>query len=312
MKKIINPFCEYFPVKQNSLEYVVSKVFRPEISFKENDNSLIALVKEREYTIFGLNDIINYPGKKIKGSGPYFQGSIMGERMLSLIMQELIVDAEKKIPKNSNTGFDCGIIEEENKNIGKELVVAYNDKYLLKHKGKINFTILEKSPEMNPSYSYHQEKHGLQATELDGMGYFHCGYIKKGGGIDYSDKNTIEILLVGEAKTSTNSNYFKKWDHKMNGSKNIVNRTFDPLVSLYANHEFIYVFLAHDNILWDNNSHKVRELPSRIIRQLEDANIGTILIPFPNMPKEFNYYTLKIANILKLMRKTKRFYRKQF
>lgn len=310
MKKIINPFCEYFPIKQNNLEYVVSKVFRPEISFKEKDHSLIAWVKERAYTIFGLDDIINYHGKKIKGSGSYFQGSIIGERMLYLIIKELIIDTKKKIRKNPNLRFECGIIKEEDKDIGKELVVTYNDKYILKHKGKINFTILEKSSEMDPSHSYHQEKHGLQATEIDGMGYFHCGYIKKGGGIDYSDKNTLEILLIGESKTSTNSTHFKKWDHKMNGSKNIVNRIFDPLVSLYANHEFIYVFLAHDNILWDNNSYKVREFPSRIIRQLEDTNIGTILIPFPSMPKELNYYAWKMANVLKLIRKTKKFHNK--
>ncbi len=310
MKKIINPFYEYFPIKQNNLEYIVSNVFRPEISFKEEDHSLIASVKERAYTIFGLDDIINYPGKKIKGSDSYFQGRIIGERVLSLIMQELMIDAEKKIRKNPNIGFDFDIIEEENKNIGKELVVTYNDKYLLKHKGRINFTILEKSPEMNPSYSYHQEKHGLQATELDALGYFHCGYIKRKKGIDYSDKNTLEILLVGEAKTSKNSHHFKKWDHNMDNSKNIVDKVFNPLVSLYKSHEFVYVFLAPDNILWDNNSHKVRKIPSKIIRQLEDVNIGTILIPFPNMPKEFNYYTWKIANILRLIRKTKKFHKK--
>ena len=307
MEKIINPFCEYFPIKQNNLEYIVSNVFRPEIIFKEKDYSLIALVKERVYTIFGLEDILNYHGKKITGSNSYFQGSIIGENILSLIMQELIIDTKKKIPKNPKIGFDCGIIEEKNRNIGKELVVTYNDKYLLKHKGKINFIILEKSPEMDPSYSYHQEKHGLQATELDGMGYFHCGYIKNKEGIDYSDKNTLKILLVGESKTSTNSNHFKKWEHNMDKSKNIVNKVFDPLISLYKNHEFVYVFLAPDNILWDNNSHKVRELPSKIIKQLENVNIGTILIPFPNMHKEFDYYTKKIANVLKLIRKTKKF-----
>ncbi len=310
MKKIINPFCEYFPVKQNNLEYMVSKVFRPEISFKEKDNSLIALVKERAYTIFGLDDIINYPGRKIKGSDHYFKGRVIGENILSFIMNELMIEAKKKIPKNPNIGFDCGIINEENKNIGKERVVTYNDKYLLKHKGRINFTILEKSSEMDPSHSYHQEKHGLQATELDSLGYFHCGYINREKCINYSDKNTLEILLVGEAKTSKNSNHFKKLGNNTDSSKNIVNKVFNPLVSLYRDHKFVYVFLAHDNTLWDNNSHKVRKIPSEIIRQLEDVNIGTILVPFPSMPKKFNYYTRKIAKILKLIRKTKKLHKK--
>ena len=61
---IINPFCEYFPVKQNNLEYIVSNVFKPEISFKEKDNSLIALVKERVYTIFELGGYSKLPWKK--------------------------------------------------------------------------------------------------------------------------------------------------------------------------------------------------------------------------------------------------------
>ncbi|GEM_PF-2928035 len=73
MKKIINPFCEYFPSKQKNLEYIASNVFRPEIRFMEKDNSLIALVKERTYTIFGMEDILSYPGKKIKGSDSYAQ-----------------------------------------------------------------------------------------------------------------------------------------------------------------------------------------------------------------------------------------------
>jgi len=310
MKKIINPFCEYFPIKQDNLEYVVSKVFRPEISFKEKDHSLIALVKERAYTIFGLGDIINYPGKKIKGSGSYFQGSIIGENMLYLVMKELIIETGKKVPGKSGIGLDFGILKEMEKNIGKELVVTYNNKYLLKHKGTINFTILEKSSEMDPSHSYHQEKHGLQATELDGVGYFHCGYIKREGGIDYSDKNTLEILLVGEAKTSKNSHHLKKLGSNTNNSKTIADKVFDPLISLYKNHKFIYLFLAPENILWDNKSHRVSELPSKIIRQLEYAEVNTILVPFPSMPKEFDYYTWKIANIMKLTRKNKKFHNK--
>jgi len=239
-----------------------------------------------------------------------FRGKVIGENTLCLIMQELIIDAKKKIPKNPQIGFDCGIIKEKEKNIGKEFVVTYNDKYLLKHKGKINFTILEKSPEMDPSYSYHQEKHGLQATEIDSMGYFHCGYVKGNKGIDYSDKSTLEILLVGESKTSTNSNHFKKWKHDMDKSKNIVDKVFNPLVSLYRNHNFVYVFLAHDSILWDSDSRKLREFPSTIVRQLENVNIGTILVPFPNMPKEFDYYTDKMTRVLETIRKTKKLNKK--
>jgi len=256
-------------------------------------------------------DILNYPGKKIKGSNSYFQGSIIGENMLFLIMNELIIDTQKKIRKNPNIKSECGIIKEKDKNIGKEFVVTYNDKYLLKHKGKINFTILEKSHEMDPSYSYHQEKHGLEATEIDGMGYFHCGYMKDKG-IDYSDKHTLRILLIGEAKTSSNPKRLKKWGNNNNhdNSKSILNKVLNPIVSLYRNHELVYVFLAPENILWDNKSHKLNELPSRIVQQLEYADISTILIPFPNMPKKFDYYTGKIADIMKLTRKTKKFHKK--
>ena len=311
MKKIINPFYEYFPLKQKNLEYIVSKVFRPEIRFKEKDCFLTASVKGRVYQIYKLRDILNYLGKNINGSGSYFQGNIIGERMLSLIIKELIIDTEKKIPKNPNIGFDFGVIKEEDKNIGKELVVTYNDEYILKHKGKINFTILEKSSERDPYHSYHQEKHGLQATELDGMGYFHCGYIKKGESIDYSDRNTLKILLVGEVKTSPNSEYLEEWGDKMNGSKNMVNRIFNALISLYGNHKFVYVFLAPENLLWDNDSHRVKAIPSKIIRQLEDIDVSTILVPFPRMPEKLNYYTNKMVSVLELTKKIEKLYKKQ-
>ena len=139
MRTIIeNPFERYY-VRLDG-DRVVSTKFVPRLEFFEQEHSLRARIRNNQniYTIFNLEDIIKAEKEK-NGKDSYFQG-LFGERILHVVLENLILETKKRAKeKKPKREIEGGVIYAEEKHIRNEFIATFNDRYLLKHKGKTNF-----------------------------------------------------------------------------------------------------------------------------------------------------------------------------
>ncbi len=281
------PFSKYFPVKlscRNS--YFAREIFRPEMDFFEKENCLYASTNNSLYPVYNADSLIKSRVNP-RGAKSYFKGMI-GENLLSIILKELVSEAKKEFSGNG-TSVLCDIIAEDKNHKGKEFVVTWNEKYILKHKCEKNFVILQKSLDNDPVYTYSQQKHGIFATEIDGLAYF----------ISTKKQNSqcMKTLLVGESKTTHSEAYLKRClrqKSRKSDTATLAEKIFIPLSSLFKEHDFIYVFLGNESLLWNTNRKKVNGIMSGLIDDLRRINVSTILVPIPQMPQKIRVYSEKI------------------
>ncbi len=270
-----NPFEPYLTQGKQG-DYRISHLFKPEFSITSEPYSLKVSTIHQEYKLFTLDDIIGF-NDKINGAQSRFQG-IIGERILFAYLNELII----KVRKNSeDRGAVGNVLTEKKVHEGKGFIANYNNNYLLRHKGKTNFVILQKQDTPHPDAFYAQEKSGLLASEIDGMAYYHNG-----------DGN---YLIFGEAKTSeTWSNIGTKIGYS------IANNIAMPLQTLFPDHKLIFMFLGHENLIHENE--RLNEHSSNLVAELEHLGVDSILAPLPTLPKEIKDYASDMADLVPLVR----------
>jgi hypothetical protein len=299
-----NPFEKYFAVKKEGV-YCVQNVFRPELAFKEKKFSLYATMRSGDQPIYNLKDVIIFEGKFSEGARNNFLG-LIGERVLSVSMEKLIEDSIDDIAqKEADAKLIGGVVRESEKREGKEFVATYNSHYLLKHKGRSNFVVLKKTESNRPDAWYQQEKSGLQASEIDGLGYLH-----------HDDK---KYLLIGESKMINNwwnINYEEFYS-------TLKDRIIIPFKALFPAHELTFFFLGKENTIFDNgcngngqanevgkspdatkpkNGKKLKNKSMQLAELLDDNGIKTIFAPLPAMPRSLEEYADDMYEALPLTR----------
>ncbi|MBN2458839.1 hypothetical protein JXB28_01015 [Candidatus Woesearchaeota archaeon] len=279
-----DPFKKYFAVKKEGV-YCVQSVFRPELAFKEKKFSLYATMRSGEQAIYSLKDVVLFEGKFSEGARNNFLG-LIGERVLSVTMEKLIEESIDGIAeKEPGAQLIGGVVRESEKREGKEFVATYNSHYLLKHKGKSNFVVLKKTESNRPGTWYQQEKSGLQASEIDGLGYLH-----------HNDK---KYLLIGESKMINNW-WNMDYDEFYSTLKD---RIIIPFKALFPPHELIFFFLGKESTIFDNGGcKKLKNKSCQLAELLDDNGIKTIFAPLPAMPRSLEDYAQDMYEALPLTR----------
>ncbi|MBS3159216.1 hypothetical protein J4436_00335 [Candidatus Woesearchaeota archaeon] len=273
MRTIIeNPFERYY-VRLDG-DRVVSTKFVPRLEFFEQEHSLRARIRNNQniYTIFNLEDIIKAEKEK-NGKDSYFQG-LFGERILHVVLENLILETKKRAKeKKPKREIEGGVIYAEEKHIRNEFIATFNDRYLLKHKGKTNFIIIESTEDTDKRrYWYQQEKSGYCAKEIDGLAYMHLG--------------RDMYLIVAESKTST------KWHVIEEDLEKTARCLLEPFNSLFPEHKLIYLFLAPNELLYTGEGF-LREGTKRLIWSFDDQNIPVILVSMPEPKRSLKEWSKK-------------------
>lgn len=285
-----NPF-EKYRLIQKGESFFVEEIFQPEIEFVEEEYSLVAKTfrgkQEVEHLVYDLRDVIRFEGKIKTGSRGNFLG-LLGERMLSVALDDLIGRTIREIQEEQPTYNPRGeVLKESGKHEGKGFIATYNDEYLLRYHGKSNFVVLKKNPAEDPAQWYHQEKSGLTASEIDGLGYLHA--------------NSSTYLLIGESKMAV------QWKHIGYDDffKNLEDRIVNPFNSLFPNHELMFVFMAPHKLIFESGQY-LHQKPANLAHQLMKNNIETMFIPLPITPKSLREYANQMYYTLPIIKETLR------
>ncbi len=251
-------------------KYFSPEIFRPPIFFQEeNGFSLHAYTGSGAYLIYDGVDIVD---SKVSLKRSNFKG-LIGERILSVVLEELVKSAVKdalsKNPEKEATGKVLRAVDSNNR------VMVQNDKYLLLHKGNINFVIQQKIKDItNPESDYA----AVTISEIDGLAYLHC--------------DSARYLLVGEAKTVRSWKNTSPSEFYGRVSEGIV----PPLKSLFPDYELIFVFVGNENINFTGNI--LKPVPRHLTEKLEEQKVKTLFIPLPPTPKTLDEYAEQMYHAL--------------
>lgn len=271
-KSMNNPFEKYYAKPNESGDYVVSAVFRPEMIFYGTPFSLHALCRGRDFVIYNFNDIIE---SKNRGCDTQNFKGLIGERILSVALEDLVGSAIDELAESPEcaeiTELSGGVLRENGKHEGKGFIVTYNDDFLIKYQGGINFIVLKKTHPKTPGRWYTQEKHGLKPSEIDGLGWLQV--------------NSSKYLLIGEAKM------IKSWKIQTNSPiySHLKEKICVPFKSLFSSHELIYVFFGQEKLLYAGNQ-LLRSEAKKIASVLDSEGVRTIMLPFPKMSRTLDQY----------------------
>jgi hypothetical protein len=270
----MNPFISYFS-QEFSEGYKPEKIIHPVITFAEAEYTLSAKVRSLDIALFDLEDVILHAEKK--GLRNFFQG-LIGERLLACVLQELVDSTlEKEKP-----GYGRVLIETQ-KQRGKGYVVSFNDNYMLRFHSKTSLVLLEKSPQ-HPEHWYAEEKLGLRACEIDGLGYVHF--------------NGDKYLLVGEVKTS--DSWISMFEPTF--ADDIERKVAKPLHSLFPEHHIIFLYVAHKDVIFTADGF-LRKKTAVAHQELNKRGIDVIFASIPDTPKPIETYAEELEKITPLVRK---------
>lgn len=181
--------------------------------------------------------------------------SFLQEGVLALCMKTFLAEIA--------TNNKYGVLEVRQKDAVKEYIVDSNDIYILKHKGRSNFVLLEKEATPKGINRYQMEKNAYQATEIDSLGYI------------MADK---PYLVIGEASRGTTFG-LNSWKNNRH-TKDVFERLFNPLQTLFSDHQLVYTILTRDEAIWFENK-KLKGGAENIYQALKERGIDTIFIPTP-------------------------------
>lgn len=304
----MNPFAEYIPKKfcltldrivDESPEphtcdsdiYIVDNVFRPEIKIEGGIDTIraTAVGYKSRLDLCSASDLMEWKGEITPSTLKFYQGQI-GEKMLSVVMEEFVSQTRRKSGGNGIT-VAGEVLRENAKYRRKGYIAEFNDKYLLRFNRTTSFVLLMKTEERSRVGFFRQEKFGIQVSEIDGIGYMQIG------GQNY--------LFVGEASTKDeNELQLNSWtdlDKKGRKRINIEDRLFKPLQILFPDYKLIYFVMAPQRAILQNyqkgngnknthnfdeinplNQFRLRAKTNVIIERLSAINIETIFVPLPD------------------------------
>ena len=269
----MHPFDEYV-LRQSSEGVRAEQVFLPDVKIEHAETGCVtASTGDLSFVLFDAKDLLRLSATR--GGQRDILGTL-SERLLSLVMEAFL--------KENAAGAEYGIVRESKRHSGKGYVARYNDEYLLRFKERTTLVLLAKDPDAKAGEIFHQEKFGLMATEIDGLGYMH------GDGPQ---------LVIGEASYKNVGRLeLNSWDKDHYGT--VIERIVRPLKSLFPDHTINYFVMAKEHQLFRNGD--ARQQPRTIATTLAEHDLRTIIAPVPVTDPSLNRLAERLARNLPLVR----------
>ncbi len=265
--------------------WVVPDVYETEIELIGGTDLVdtVARIGSVHYPLAKIKDILSW-----KGADNYFtkhfQGRI-GERVLTLMLDALMQGVVKQARRNGFRNAEAEVLRQKaSYRPGKTDIVYFNNDYLLQFDRRTTFRLLKKVREGSHRFRYRQGREGLELTDIDGLAWFHT-----------DGRQGEKYLIVGESKAG-NQVASNMWGRKKNGN-NPTSNLFDPLNSLYPNHQLVYVLAGRSKSLFVNRGQAsstpypvLNEASRGIVECLYENGVTPLIMPFPD-----NVNCLKLA-----------------
>ncbi|MBR9703216.1 hypothetical protein GOV10_04210 [Candidatus Woesearchaeota archaeon] len=201
--------------------------------------------------------------------------SFLHEGLLAIMMENLLGEV--------GHGNKRGVLQVREKDTSKEYIVDSNENYILKHKGRSNFILLEKEATPVGRKRYQMEKESYMATEIDGLGYL---------------INDPSHLLIGEAAKGTE---FKLNAWGAGHKKNVYERLFNPMKELFSDHQLIYLVLTRKEVIFDNGTHLTTRAEN-LYKKLKEINVDTLFVPTPETDPSLEELAIRSHERLNIIR----------
>jgi hypothetical protein len=265
------------------------KIFSPNMVIRPSEarDSALISIDSLARNLYEARDFRALASTYTSRQDSYYQiRGLLGERMLSLVMESFLKDRAASLPSYKS----FGVLRETPRHIGKGFVLRSTEDYILKHKGEINLVVLSKDKSVKTDEAiYMQEKHGFYSTEIDGMGYLHF--------------NGDKYLLVGEVTTRGEFS-LSSWDDARHNGKGVKDRVFDPLQELFPEHKIIYFVMARKDVLWADAERRVlASQPKKVSDKLSGMGIGTIFSPIPSTKQSIDDIAKEISDQIPFIKK---------
>jgi hypothetical protein len=302
----MNPFQEFLPRAYcpygappksghfcDSDHLSVPNIFAPEVTVKvawDGSNATVN-IEGASHLLYTPDDLFKFRGRK-KGTNPNIKG-IFGERMLSFVMESFL-----EYLKEKHGATEAKVMRSIGPSRDRKYVRHWDAEHAIKSSEERNFFLLARGDDTREQSIYNQEKFGIKATEIDGMGYLHM--------------KDQKYLIIGE---STTKKYFNitSWDTAEKAKKSVNEKVFRPIQGLYPEHQLIYFVMAQRGLLFDESVTPVRlrGRPQRVYAALQEDGIDSLFVPLPETEPTLDQLAEDMGRYVSLTKKAVAAYLKQ-